>query len=424
MKKESALNFIELSVKWLAICFPFLIAAGKGAADAGVVTLAAFFVIYSITAKDFRFLKEKWVIAAGTLWVYLILRGLFSPDIKHALVKVLPFVRFILFAVCLEFLASKDSKTSSKMFVTTCIVLAFLTVDGFIQFFTGFDLFGKPKYGIRLTGPFSKQILGTTIASIGIIVMAGLIPLLKKSKNYLWFILSAGVLTYIIVFLAGERAAFLRLNISIVLLFLGLYLKTKNAQIKKNIWKTAVLTVLLCLVVVQVISFLKPENVHRQLASSIQEATSSQSSYIFLWKTGLKAGFSNIFFGIGPNQFEFFCKANAIPGLGCATLDNIYYHPHNIWIEIFAESGLVGVGLLGALIYALGQRLVKFCTTCSNIFECSLAIGVGLAAFQRLLPLPSSGFFKNWYAVPIWFAIGWMLCICATHMNKASRNKV
>jgi len=421
MKNISSSSFIKTTVTWLAILFPFLIAAGKGPAEVGTIILSVFFIAHVVITKDFRFLKEKWVIIAGALWFYLIARSFFTLDIKHALAKSFPFIRFILLAVCLEFLVSKDQKTNSRIFIALCIALAFLVLDGFVQFFIGNDLFGRPKAGLRLTGPFSKQILGTTIASLGIISIAGIIPLLKKSKNYLLLIFLSGVLIFSIVFLSGERAALLRLIISIALLWLGLFLKAKDTQTKKNLWLIVLLSFIVCFLFLQVLSFLKPAIMDRQVSSPIREVANSQSSaYLFLWKTGLKAGLSNILFGIGPNQFEFFCKTNPNPILQICTEPNrMYFHPHNIWIEIFAESGLIGVGLLLALLYALGKKLIKFCMTRSNIFECSLVLGVGLAAFQRLFLLPSSGFFKNWYAIPIWFAIGWMLYIIRTKKIKS-----
>jgi O-antigen ligase len=425
MKKTSSLNLITHSSAWLAILFPFLIAAGKGPAEVGIILLAVFFVSYVVITKDFKFLKEKWVLASLVLWSYLVIRSFFTPDIKHALIKSFPFIRFILFAACLEFLASKDKKLSSRIFIALCIVLAFLILDGFIQFFVGYDLFGRPRIGsttqyFRLTGPFSKQILGTTIASLGIIGIAGLIPLLKKSKNYLLLIFLSGSLIFTIVFLAGERAALLRLIFSTALLWLGLFLKAKDIQTKKNLWLFALFLSVLCLVLLKAFLFFAPGTIDRQISSSIREVTnSSASSYIFLWKTGINAGLSNILFGIGPNHFEFFCKAHPHSILPICGNNQMFFHPHNIWIELFAESGLLGLSLFLVLLYTLADKLIKFCATRSDLCECALVIGVGLAAFQRLLPFPSSGFFKNWYAIPIWFAIGWMLCIIRTRQSKS-----
>ena len=428
MKKTISLNIIETSVTWIAILFPFLIATGKAPAEIGMTTVAILFVIYVIITKDFRFLKEKWFIAIGILWLYLISRSFFTPNIKHALVKSFPFVRFILFAACLEFVISKNQKISSRIFTVLCIALVFLTLDGFIQFFIGHDLFGilrigSPSYGVRLTGPFSKQILGTVIATLGIIGIAGLIPLIKKSKQYLWLILSSLLLIYVIIFLSGERAALLRFLISIFLLWFGLLLKAKDSRTKKNFWAIAFLVLISSLTIIKFFSLLKLGNVDRQIASPIREVTnSSTSSYLFLWKTGIKAGFSDILFGVGPNHFEFFCQANPHPILPiCTTSKNMYFHPHNIWIELFAESGLIGIGLFSIFLYELIKKFIKFYATRSNFFEVSLVVGVSLAAFQRLLPLPSSGFFKNWYAIPIWFAIGWMLYIINTDKSKSSK---
>ena len=433
MNKPSGLNIIEASVAWIAILFPFLIAAGKGPAEIGTTTVAILFVIYVIITKDFRFLKEKWFISIGILWLYLVARSFFTPDIKHAVAKAFPFVRFILFAACLEFVASKNQKINSRIFTALCITLAFLVLDGFIQFFVGHDLFGRLRIGlpsgyVRLTGPLSKQILGTIIATFGIIGIAGIIPLFKKSKHYFWLIFFSFSLIYIIIFLAGERAALLRFLISITLLWLGLFLKSKDVKTKKNLYIIVLIVFVLTLAITNINllfettnSDFKIGNIDRQIASSIREVINPQtSSYLFLWKTGMKAGFTNILFGVGPNHFEFFCQANPHSALPlCTAFGQMFFHPHNIWIELFAESGLVGITLFSIFLYELIKKFIKFYAACLNFFECSLIIGVGLAAFQRLLPLPSSGFFKNWYAIPIWFAIGWMLYIISINKSKS-----
>jgi O-antigen ligase len=418
MKQTSGLSIIQTSAAWIAIIFPFLIIGGKGTAEAGIMASIVLLLVHTAITRDLKFLKERWVIAAGVLWLYLVVRSLFAPDIKHALAKSSLFIRFILFAICLEFVVSKDKKVSHKIFIALCLALIFLILDGFLQFFTGHDLFGKPKTGSnRLTGPFSKPILGTAIASFGIIAVAGLIPLLKKTTKHLFNILFSAVAIFIIVFLVGERAALLRFIISITLLCLGMFLKCKDTKTKKYICMISFAVFLLFSISVGIISLLNTAVADRQIVSSVHEVTNHQSSsYLFLWTTGLKAGLSNILFGVGPNHFEFFCGAHPHPTMNwCGNERLMYMHPHNIWIELFAEAGLIGVALFSILLYELAKKLITFCKTRPDFFACALVIGVGLAAFQRLLPLPSSGFFKNWYAIPIWFALGWMLCIIRTN---------
>jgi O-antigen ligase len=413
MKQTSGLSIIQTTAAWIAILFPFLIIGGKGTAEAGIMASIVLLLVHTAITRDFQFLKKRWVIAAGALWLYLVARSLFVPDIKHALAKSSLFIRFILFAICLEFVVSKDKKVSSKIFIALCLALIFLTLDGFIQFFSGYDLFGRPKTGSnRLTGPFSKPILGTAIASFGIIAVAGLIPLLKKTTKHLFAILFGAVAIFIIVFLVGERAALLRFIISIALLCFGMVLKCKDARTKRTICIISVAVFLLFSISAGIISLLRTDIADRQIASSVREVTNHQSSaYLFLWKTGLKAGLSNILFGVGPNHFESFCSAHPHPTQHWCGKDLLMMHPHNIWIELFAEAGLIGVALLLVLLYELAKKLITFCKAQPDFFACALVLGVGLAAFQRLLPLPSSGFFKNWYAIPIWFALGWMLCI-------------
>ena len=184
----------------------------------------------------------------------------------------------------------------------------------------------------------------------------------------------------------------------------------KDQKTKRKLGIAAVLIVVTCIISAAISIELRPEIMHRQILSPIEQASAGQNSpYLFLWWTGLKAGLSNILFGVGLNQYEFFCQANPHPVQPWCGEHLMFVHPHNIWIELFAETGLVGVILLAFMIYTLAKKLIDFCKTKANILEFSLALGIGIVAFKRLLPLPSSGFFKNWYEITIRFAICWKI---------------
>jgi O-antigen ligase len=419
MKKESALSFIETSTTWLVICFPLFIAAGKAISEFGLIAIVVLFISHLLITLDFKFLKEKWLIVAGIFWLYLVARSLFVPDIKHALVKSLPFIRFILFAACFQSLVQKDKKTNQRIFIVLCIAIGFLTLDGFIQFFNEQDIFGRViRNGYRLTGPFSKPILGTATSSLGIIAIAGLVPLLMASRNYLPLIFLAASLIFTITFLSGERSALLRLISSIGMLWLGLFLLVKDKKPRKDFWIIAVLIPIVCIICAKISISLKPEMLERQVLSPATQAQAGLNSpYLFLWWIGIKAGLSNILFGIGPNQYEFYCQANPHHTMQWCGNNLMFFHPHNIWVEIFAESGLIGIVLFSILLYILAKKLIGFCKAQNNFFESSLAIGIALSGLQRFFPLPSSGFFKNWYAIPIWFAIGWVLYIISSRKS-------
>jgi len=129
----------------------------------------------------------------------------------------------------------------------------------------------------------------------------------------------------------------------------------------------------------------------------------SDSPYGKLWNAGIAIGLKNLVFGVGPMHFEMHCEVIS---------DFCAYHPHNIYIEFFAETGIIGLSIFLCLLYAIIKNYFLSSKNHKDQLFKTLVLGVLIAIIIRLLPVPSSGFFKNWYAVPVWFMIGWLLCLC------------
>ena len=223
-------------------------------------------------------------------------------------------------------------------------------------------------------------------------------------RKYIFACLTLAV--FIAVALSGERAALLQICISIVVIVSVIFFKYKT-KLTLGFWFLSIVGILAILIVAGLIIYLlNPVVIQRQFFSIIDAVMHYQNSHhIYLWLKGLKAGFSSIIFGIGPNQFEAFCKAARLSETEFA----VSYHPHNVYIEFFAEGGLIGLTLFLFFLCALLKKLIRALNKSQNIYKTILLIGTAMAAFQRLLPfIPSSSFFKTWYAVPIWFAIGLM----------------
>ena len=77
--------------------------------------------------------------------------------------------------------------------------------------------------------------------------------------------------------------------------------------------------------------------------------------YTLLQKSGFKVWRNNIFFGVGINNFERECEKLELNKINnyspCST------HPHNTWVEILSETGLVGVILFILCLFSLLKNL-------------------------------------------------------------------
>ncbi|MDD3371914.1 MAG: hypothetical protein PHE27_08845, partial [Alphaproteobacteria bacterium] len=84
-----------------------------------------------------------------------------------------------------------------------------------------------------------------------------------------------------------------------------------------------------------------------------------------------------------------------------------FIHPHNAYLEWFAEEGIVGLlgftCFVGIVFVSLARRLVA---NRDSLILWGLAATVGV----RLMPLfVTTSFFNNWAAVPFWLALGWAM---------------
>ena len=98
----------------------------------------------------------------------------------------------------------------------------------------------------------------------------------------------------------------------------------------------------------------------------------------------------NPILGIGPNNYRNKCKDILIKGVtNCST------HPHNIFFQILAETGLIGILIYIYFIFMIIKKIAVFII---NKNELNLSIFFLLPIFYFLNPFfPSGNFFNNWF---------------------------
>jgi O-antigen ligase len=386
------------SYYWLAVLLPIAIAMGRGVADTVLTTVALLFILDTFAKRKTFLFKEKWFLVAIALWGYMLIRSVFAEFPILGLKKSLPFIRFPLFGLCCQYLGSTNKDFGKKIYISSLIAIIFLTIDGYIQYIFGKDLLGNPISDegnfYRLTGPFSKLVLGSTITILSIPALSKMLENISNKSQ----ILVSGLLVisiYTIVFLSGERSALVQLTLAIFLLILILIRDIKIILI------LVVFAILLGTASLYIFDLNKV--ISRQIFSILEILNNyANTPYGKLWNAGIHMGKENWLFGIGPMQFEGHCNKIS---------DFCSYHPHNIYIEIFSETGVIGLTLLLNMFYFIAKKFVHSSKT-------TFSIGAFVAFTMKILPIPSSGFFKNWYAVPLWFIIGWVLSSSAIKEKK------
>jgi O-antigen ligase len=416
---------LEKVAFWLALLMPLSISLEVFViGEANFILLIILGVIYFFAGKKFEFLQEKWVKAFFLLWGYMLLRSLFADDALISLKRTLPFGQFIFFVFAMQALTQYKEADHKKIFYVLAIALAFLAIDGFFQYFTGKDfLFGRPlaDEGIyyRITGPYKKKVFGAILAILSMPVIAITFFYFRQKKTICYLYLLLSILIYAAVMLSGERAALLQITFGTGVILLLYLLYERKSFSYRQLYLASIVLVLI--IAVTAFIFQKYSAVlTRQVYSVIDIAKNfSDSVYGRLWISGIKIGADNPIFGVGGNHFSRYCS---VLHSEICTSSHPCKHPHSLYIEFFAEYGIIGLGLFLYFIYSIAAKIYDFYKSNKlNTFHSFLLLGVTIALIQILLPLPSSTFSRRWFAIPIWFMIGWAISIIEMHRHRQHR---
>jgi O-antigen ligase len=133
--------------------------------------------------------------------------------------------------------------------------------------------------------------------------------------------------------------------------------------------------------------------------------TSNDNPYWGTWRSGIQQGLIKPVIGLGPSSSRKHCKT--LPQKKIDWLPGKNYcgnHPHNYYIQIFAETGLVGLTLGMLMFYFLFNTCYKGRISNPKCPITSICYIIPLAFF---FPFQQTGsFFGQWGNLFIWFPIG------------------
>lgn len=412
----------------LLILIPFALITGPFFPDFIVVISSIFFLIFIFIEKQFFYLRNKFFLLFITWCIYLIIRSLLSENILLSLESSLFHFRFGIFALSIWYALNNYQNFPKLFFFSLITAFIIVILDGYLQYFTNYNIIGFKYDGLRLTGLFgSEQIMGSYLSRMTPILFA-LLALLKFN-NKVSFLVIIFVLTSvdILVFLSGERAAFFYVLMSTILII----------TLVRN-WKfIRIFTFCLSLIAITYITYSSESVKFRMIDQTVKQLNiqnnnnSSSSSKIntfspqheAIYVTSLILFKENILFGIGPKMFREKCST-AISSetlrenyknqdVNMKTINNCSTHPHNTYLQLLVETGIVGTLPLIILSLLVAYLLVKHFT--GIIFkrkylysDYTICMFAGLCI--TLWPLiPTGSFFNNWLNVIYFLPIGFLL---------------
>ena len=327
------------------------------------------------------------------------------------LLKSLFFLRFLILFLVINKLIN-EKRFNLKFFIISCAFLSsILAIDIIIQIIFKKDLIGNVITNDKPSGFFGEEnIAGNYLQKFSLFLIF-YIPLIlknhKKNKNIYFFLVY--IFFFFTILLTGNRMSFVIYFSSFILYFL----------IEKELKKILLIILIAFSIIFLVLKFPFLNRIDTQLInfykSSINIITKSPHLFIYNktksgnleWSptgylvhlnSGVQLWKKNKLFGNGLKSLPLYCEYKN--NTTCNT------HPHNYFIEIMMDTGLIGLLLIYSFFVLSLRNFFQIYISKINIKQKYIMLPFFLIIFFEFFPLRSTGsFFTTSNAVIIFFIL-------------------
>ncbi|MDB2469196.1 O-antigen ligase family protein [Alphaproteobacteria bacterium] len=364
---------------------PFMLLIERSPADIWLSVLAIAFVIRSIFKRDGAWLRVFWVKACFLFLAVCTLSSALSAIPSYAFSEGIAWFRFPLFAMATVFWLAKDKRllyamlisTALGMFLMTGILVAEMIIEG--------------QKGGRLSWPYDDLVSGNYLSKVGLPAFSIMVALAIGAKPKLASIMGGlSFISIIMSVLTGERINFLIRACSGMLAALVW---------QPNWWRYIILIVVEIFAIFAV--FVIMPNVQGRFINEVVNSapTGPHSDYYQVMGAGLTVFETAPVLGIGPATHRELCPSI----LGKTSEFRCDNHPHNYYIQLLTETGVIGL-ITGSvmIISIIWAAFAGWRQNRANV----VAATAFVVPFGLFFPIQSTAdFFGQWNNIFMWSAI-------------------
>ena len=339
-------------------------------------------------------------------------RGFFPTTIKSIL-----FIRYILIYFILRYLIEKKKINLRYFFISSALASLFVCIDVIFQFFNGKDIFGYEvnNSSRKLGGPFGDELIAGSFIQRFSLFSFFILPLFFKesSKKYSKYLIPILLIIFFIgMILSGNRMP----------LMLFIFATSLIGICENKIRKYFIPLVLISVTIFTLIynSNEKVKNNFDSFYFKIYQAVNSiyfketiykKPQYLREFESFYDTWLMNKYIGGGIKNFRYYCHVRPNIDKNSKFICNM--HPHNYYLEILTETGILGLILI-LLIFVniLYLSFYKKYFSSSIIRNNNLIIPFLFLFIAEIFPIKSTGsFFTTGNTTFLFLIIGFLVAL-------------
>ena len=313
------------------------------------------------------------------------------------IVKSVFFLKYLLFYIVLRYLIETNT-LNFKYFFTSCTLMSlFVSFDIIYQFFNGTDIFGHKGIKNNLGGPFGDELIAEGYIQRFSIFSFFLIPLFYSEKylKYLKFTTPFLFIIFLIaIVLSGNRMPLLLFLLTVTLIVI-FQKQTRKYFFPSIITFTLVLYLLFSFnlkvrenfggfygqISTMTIIVLNKDFNNKNMPPYLKEFTSFHGTWLM-----------NKYIGGGIKNFRYYCHERSNIDKDSKFICNM--HPHNYYLEILTETGIVGFLLISIIfMIILYLTFLKKYFMKSKLDDNKIIIAFIFLFIAEIFPIKSTGSF-------------------------------
>ena len=385
---RAALAEMPKTSRWFHVFWlmgPLILLIERSPADAWLTICALTFVVRSALRRDGSWLMVFWVRAAFAFWGVCLLSAALSDVPAYSLGEAFIWIRFPLFAMATCFWLARDKRLLYAMMGMT--ILGMVIMTGILTA----EVLIVGQQGGRLSWPYGDLVPGNYLAKAGLPAFCVLVALAVSSYRH--FNSAAAVISFVTIILSvitGERINFL--------------IRACGGMLAGLLWQPKAGR-FACLILIEIMAlvtvfFASPTIGYRFIDKFIEQLPNhNESPYYQVMNSGMITFDTAPILGIGTANYRLLCDelTQGHENVACHT------HPHNYYIQLFSETGIIGF-IFGCVMIG---AIMWFCLMTSikgreNVITATAFV----IPFGLFFPIQSTAdFFGQWNNIFMWSAV-------------------